>query len=94
MAATAAPPRTAPNGFAHPDDTNWATGEKAPLQEYKEYISTVGTCRTPKPMKKKKVEDDTLLGSLCTLICDNQVGMGSIMSQLHVSLLIYAQESP
>ena len=70
MTAHAAPLRALPNGTTHIHEMSLAVEEKALANEPK---SKGGVARSPQRTKRRNV-DESLLGSLCTLICNNQLG--------------------
>jgi hypothetical protein len=83
-AAAASPPRPAPNGLTHPDELISTSGGKTHVEERN---TIPRTRKTKSPMRAKKtVEDDSLLRSLCALICDNQVGTRFPTQAAHVDV--------
>jgi hypothetical protein len=71
MAMPILPRQPTVNALAHHQDSNWADEQKLQLQELQ---SKQVAQRLPR-RTKKKTEDESLLRSLCTLVCDNQLGM-------------------
>jgi hypothetical protein len=70
MSAKVAPLPSKPNGLSNAHDINWALDDKL----------GVGTCRSSAPVfrdaksKQKRAQDESLLATLSTTICDNQIG--------------------
>lgn len=83
MATPVAPPQPATNGFAHHEDLNWAEKQKLRVQEHR---ATPRAQKLPK-RTKKRAEDESLLSSLCALVCDNQIGV-CLNHEQHNCLLI------
>jgi hypothetical protein len=84
MAAAVAAPRAA-NGFTTYQDLNWTPETKvgAEWEQETAFIPSVGRspeqspARNPRFMArktKKKIKDESLLGSLFGLICEHQIG--------------------
>ena len=84
MAAKEAFPQ-ADNGFATPSDSNWALEEQQnvpptrtdSLKPYSSYAPESGVHRLAVKRAKKKPKDESLIGTLCTLICEHQTGISS-----------------
>jgi acyl-CoA-dependent ceramide synthase len=82
MAAKEAFPQ-ADNGFATPFDSNWALGEQQnvpptrtdSLKPYGSCAPESGVHRLVVKRAKKKSKDESLTATLCTLICEHQIGI-------------------
>jgi acyl-CoA-dependent ceramide synthase len=70
MTAHAAPLGALSNGTTHIHEMSLAVEEKALANEPR---SKGGVSRSPQRPKRRN-EDESLLASLCTLICNNQLG--------------------
>lgn len=84
MAAKEAFPQ-ADNGFATPFDSNWALEEQQnvlptrsdSLKPYSSHAPESGVHRLAVKRTKKKPKDESLMGTLCTLICEHQIGISN-----------------
>ncbi|OCK85237.1 longevity assurance proteins LAG1/LAC1 [Lepidopterella palustris CBS 459.81] len=82
MAMKVAFPQAA-NGFTHSDDLNWTSEPKRDgaweavdsLKVYNDYSPKSGARRSVVKKAKKKAKDESLVDTLCSLICEHQTGL-------------------
>ena len=73
------------NGLATPFDSNWAPEEQQnvppirtnSLKSHSGYAPEGGIHRLAVERAKKKPKDESLIGTLCILICEHQIGISS-----------------
>jgi len=89
MAMPVLPRQPTVNALAHQEDPNWADEQKLQAQERN---TTTVVQKSPKRTKNKAV-DESLLRSLCTLVCDNQIGVYLCSELVGPNLLTLTQVS-
>ncbi|KAF2107765.1 longevity-assurance protein-like protein [Lophiotrema nucula] len=65
------------NGSALPADRNWVNGTKTYQLDRKDGFAAVSGCHggSLRVKNKKKTKDDGLMASLCSAVCDHQIGL-------------------
>jgi hypothetical protein len=71
MAMPILPRQPSVNALAHQEDPNWADEQKLQVQE----LQCSPVIQRLAKRTKRRTEDESLLRSLSTLVCDNQLGM-------------------